>query len=99
MNASQKRAIIKHRRRLGEQGIERYEVRGSPKDKKLVREIAKKLSKEDVDAARLRAELERRLLSKPMSGKEIWDALRRSPLAGIGLKIDREFTTGRDIEL
>jgi hypothetical protein len=99
MNASQKRAVAEHRRRLGEQGIERYEVRGSPKDKKLVREIAKKLSKEDVDTARLRAELERRFLSKPLSGKEIWDALRRSPLAGLDLKIEREFTTGRDIDL
>jgi hypothetical protein len=38
MNASQKRAIAEHRRRLGEQGIDRYEVRGLVQDKELERD-------------------------------------------------------------
>jgi hypothetical protein len=35
--ASQKRAVANHRRRLAERGISRYEVRGLEKDKELVR--------------------------------------------------------------
>ena len=98
MNPSQKRAITTHRRRLGERGLARYEVRGLAKDKDLVRKLAKKLSANDADAGRLRAEVAQRVVSNPLSGKEIWEALRRSPLAGIDLKIEREFTSGRDIE-
>ena len=57
MNASQKRAITEHRRRLGERGLARYEVRGLPQDKELVRKFAKKLSADDAEAARLRNEV------------------------------------------
>ena len=39
--ASQKRAVANHRRRLAERGISRYEVRGLEKDKELVRKLAK----------------------------------------------------------
>ena len=38
MQASQKRAITSHRRRLSERGISRYEVRGLPQDKDLLRD-------------------------------------------------------------
>jgi len=103
MNASQNRAAANHRRRLTERGFARYEVRGLARDKELVREVARRLADDNADATRLRQEIARQIVSdasvKPRTGKDIWDALRRSPLVGLDLDIERELTTGRDIEL
>ena len=99
MNTSQKRAIIKHRRRLGERGLARYEVRGLARDKDLVRKLARKLSTNNAEAVRLRAEVAKELGEKPLSGKEIWDALRRSPLVGAELNLEREIVPPRDVDL
>jgi hypothetical protein len=99
MNASQRRAVASHRRRLDERGLSRYEVRGLTQDKELVRKFAKHLAKNDPDAERLRREVAGRVLRKPLSGKEIWEALRRSPLVGSGINLEREVTSGRDIDL
>lgn len=96
---SQKRALSNHRRRMAERGIGRYEVRGLDRDKELVRRFAMRLAQDDALAARLRDDVTRKMLPAILSGKEIWAALRRSPLVGIELNIDREFTTGRDIDL
>src|SRR5207302_1836256 len=57
MNASQQRAVARHRSRLVEQGLARYEVRGLAKDKELVRGIARRLAQDDPEAGRLRGEL------------------------------------------
>jgi hypothetical protein len=99
MNASQKRAITEHRRRLGEQGLVRYEVRGSPKDKDLVRKLAKRLAKNDTVATRLRADVAKEVNDRPLSGKEIWAALRRSPAVGADLNLEREVVLPRDVDL
>jgi hypothetical protein len=100
MNASQKRAIAKHRRRLGERGLERYEVRGLTQDKELVRTFAKRLATNDAEAARLRTEVAQRVRPHAlMSGKDIWDALRRSPAVGADLDLSREIVPERDIDL
>ena len=99
MNIPQKRALENHRRRLGERGLARYEVRGLAQDKDLVREFAKRLAAKDADAARLREEVARQVLHRPLSGKEIWEALRRSPLVGSGINLEREVTPGRDVDL
>lgn len=103
MNASQSRALASHRRRLAERGLARYEVRGLARDKELVRELAKRLAANDANAARLRQQITQELAQEarfePRTGKDIWDALRRSPLVGLDLDIEREFTTGRDVEL
>ena len=99
MTESQKRALASHRRRLRERGVARYEVRGLEKDKDLVRQFAKRLTAEDSGAARLREEVARSVFKAPMTGKEIWEALRRSPLVGLELDLEREFTTGRDVDL
>ena len=103
MNASQKRAVANHRRRLGERGLARYEVRGLEQDRQLVRQLAKRLAKNDAEAEHLRREITQKVADEaPLelrTGKDIWDALRRSPLVGLDLDIEREFTTGRDIEL
>jgi hypothetical protein len=96
---SQQRALNSHRRRMAERGVCRYEVRGLERDKDLVRRFAMRLAADDEPAARLRDAVAREVLPPTLSGKEIWAALRRSPLVGIELNIDREFATGRDIDL
>ena len=97
MNASQKRAITEHRRRLREQGLVRYEVRGSPKDKELIRKFAKRLAANDAAANRLRTEIARQVDASRRGG--IVEALLNSPFAGADLQTQREVTTGRDIDL
>jgi hypothetical protein len=99
MNASQKRAVANHRRRLTERGLARYEVRGLEQDKELVRKFANRLAANDPEAVRSRREVAGCVLKKPLSGKAIWEALRRSPLVGVDLDIEREVTPGRDIDL
>jgi hypothetical protein len=98
MSASQKRAVENHRRRLNERGLARYEVRGLEKDKDLVRQFAKRLAANDAEAERLREAVTQRASKGPQTGKDIWEALRRSPLIGLDLDIEREFTTGRDVD-
>jgi|SRR5437870_6160764 len=97
MYVSQKRAISEHRRRLSEQGLVRYEVRGSPKDKELIRKFAKRLAANDADANRLRAEIGQQVDAQRRGG--IVEALLNSPFAGADLQIEREVTSGRDIDL
>src|SRR5258707_1074645 len=99
MNASQKRAIASHRRRLNERGLARYEVRGLEQDKELVRKFAKRLTAQDAEAVRLRKEVAQQVFNRSLSGKEIWEALRRSPLVGSGINLEREVTLGRDVDL
>ena len=58
MNASQKRAVENHWRRLQESGFARYEVRGLASDKALVRRLAKRPAENDATAERLSAKLQ-----------------------------------------
>src|SRR6266436_66222 len=99
VQASQKRAVANHRRRLVERGISRYEVRGLDKDKQLVRLLAKRLAVDDADAARLRAEMAKQVADQPPTRGGIWAALRRSPLVGADLNLEREVVPPRDIDL
>jgi hypothetical protein len=98
MNASQKRAITEHRRRLGERGLARYEVRGLVQDKDLVRKLAKKLSADDAVAARFRSEVTKAVAPDSTRGG-IWRALRASPLVGADLNFEREVVPPRDVDL
>ena len=63
--SSRRRAIANYRRRQGERGLCRYEVRGLNSDKALVRQIAARLSTNEPDAQRLRAELAQDAASNP----------------------------------
>jgi hypothetical protein len=103
MNASQKRAVANHRRRLSERGLARYEVRGLSQDKELVRKFAKLLAEKGPSAERLRREVAREAAEEaPLqlrTGKDIWDALRRSPLVGADLDLSREVVPERDVDL
>ena len=99
MNSSQKRALETHRRHLAQRGLARYEVRGLSQDKELVRALARRLAAGDAAAVQLRNAVARGVAAKPLSGGEIWAALRNSPIAGIELDIEREVIEGRDVIL
>ena len=99
MSISQKRAVENHRRRMRERGLARYEVRGLEKDKGLVREFAKRLAANDAEAERLREAVTKTPADWPRTGKDIWDALRRSPLVGADLNLERELVPPRDVDL
>src|SRR5215467_10276319 len=99
MRASQKRAVANDRRRLKDRGMARYEVRGLETDKQLVRKLARRLAANDDDAQRLRAEVARQVASGEPRRGGIWVALRRSPLVGAGLNLEREIVRPRDVDL
>ncbi|HLY45987.1 MAG TPA: hypothetical protein VKQ73_10445 [Stellaceae bacterium] len=99
MNASQKRAVANHRRRLTERGLARYEVRGLERDKELVRKFANRLATNDLEAERLRQEVAGSVFAKRLSGRQIWEALRRSPAVGADLDLTREIVPERDVDL
>jgi hypothetical protein len=99
MQTSQNRAVANHRRRLTDHGMARYEVRGLETDKQLVRKLAKRLAANDADARRLRAELAQRVTGGEPCRGGIWAALRRSPLVGADLNLEREVVPPRDIDL
>jgi hypothetical protein len=78
---------------------QRYKVRGLTKDKELVRKFAKRLAADDADAARLRTEMSRQVSDRPPTRGGIWAALRRSPLVGADLNLEREVVPPRDVDL
>jgi hypothetical protein len=97
--SSQKRAIRNYRNRIREQGISRFEVLGLESDRELIRTLARLLTENDSEANRIRFEV-RQSIADPISEKGgILAALRRSPLVGVDLKIERSRETGRKIEL
>jgi hypothetical protein len=98
INRSQKRAIARRRGQFGARAIVRYEVWGLRKDRELIRKVAKKLGRGGAEAAYLRREIECAVGTERQRGG-LWGALRRSPFVGADLNLEREFTTGRDIDL
>lgn len=101
-SAAQRNAVTTHRLRLAARGLDRFEVRGLPTDKSLLRQLARQLAGGDETAAALRAELARRVAGgdaeTPRLGG-ILEALRRSPLVGAELKLTRDVVAGRDMAL
>ena len=85
--SSQRRAIANYRRRQGERGLCRYEVRELDPDKPLVRLIAARLAANDPDAQRLRAELAQEVTGEQPRRGGIFAALRRSPMVGVELDL------------
>src|SRR5436305_1157973 len=87
-NAAQKRAIKNYRHRLKKRGVARFEVLGLNADRDLIRSLAKKLAQDDPEAGRIRSEVTRAVSGTSKKGG-ILAALRRSPLVGSDLKIER----------
>lgn len=98
-NPSQKRAISNYRMRLKKRGIARFEVLGLDKDRNLIRSLAKQLADDGSDSAQMRVELRRTISGKPPAKGGILKALRRSPLVGSELDLDRLATPDRPVDL
>lgn len=99
-NTAQKRAIKNYRSRLRKRGIARFEVLGLDSDRHLIRSLAKRLAQNDPGANRIRTAVMRTVshtLKEERGG--ILAALRRSPLVGAELTIERPFDAGRKVNL
>ncbi|GJD30916.1 hypothetical protein PMNALOAF_2167 [Methylobacterium adhaesivum] len=98
-NASQKRALRAYRTRLTQRGIARFEVLGLDADRTLIRSLARRLSEDGPEAARLRTVLTGVLDAEPKKTGGILAALRRSPLVGLDLELARPLESGRRTDL
>ena len=98
-NSSQKRALKNYRDRLGERGMARFEVLGRDADRDLIRSLARRLAEDGPDASRIRAAVSQSISGEPPKKGGILAALRRSPLVGADLDLQRPFTPGRAVDL
>jgi len=99
MENSQKRAVENYRSRLGERGLARFEVLGRDGDRDLIRSLARRLSQDTPEAAKLRSTLSKSLGGQSGKTGGILAALRRSPLVGADLDLSRPRDRGRKIDL
>ena len=95
----QKRALNRYRKRLTQRGMARFEVLGRDADRALIRSLAKRLAGDGPDSVRIRAALRRTVSGEPPARGGILSALRRSPLVGADLDLNRPLTTGRKVDL
>jgi hypothetical protein len=77
----------------------RFEVLGLDADRDLIRSLARRLAGDGPDSARIRAAVRRSIAGEPPKKGGILDALRRSPLVGADLDLERPVTPGRKVEL
>jgi hypothetical protein len=98
-DTSQNRAIKNYRSRLRKKGIARFEVLGLDADRELIRSLAKRLAQDDPEASRIRSEVTRTVSHVLPKKGGILAALRRSPLVGLELEIDRPLDPGRQVDL
>jgi hypothetical protein len=98
-SSSQKRALKTYRNRLGERGMARFEVLGRDADRELIRSLARRLAEGGADASRIRGAMGEALSGEPPKKGGILAALRRSPLVGADLDLQRSFTPGRAVDL
>lgn len=96
---SQKRAIKRYRDRLNRQGLVRFEVVAPESDRTLIRSLARQLSVDGPEAARIRSTVSRTVGGEPPTKGGILAALRRSPLVGADLDLQRPVIHGRTVDL
>jgi len=98
MGKAQQRAIRNYRSRLGERGLARFEVMGRDGDRDLIRILARRLAEDTPEARELRDTVARNVAGEPPRKGGILAALRRSPLVGADLDLDRPREEGRSVE-
>jgi hypothetical protein len=98
-NPSQKRAIKNYRNRLNQRGMSRFEVIAPAADRELIRSLAKRLADECPESARIRAAVRRSISAEAPAKGGILHALRRSPLVGAELNLERSVAADRKIDL
>lgn len=77
----------------------RFEVVGLAADRDLVRALAKRLAENDPEAAEIRASVGSKIAPDASKKGGIYAALRRSPLVGADLNLNRPFVKPRKIDL
>ena len=95
----QKRALSQYRNRLEQRGMARFEVLGLDNDRELIRSLARRLAGDDPDSARIRATVCLSISGEQPQKGGILNALRRSPLVGADLDLNRPLTSGRSVKL
>ena len=95
----QKRALNNYRKRLNQRGMARFEVLGRDADRELIRSLARRLAGDGPDSARIRAAVRLTIADERPKKGGILNALRRSPLVGADLDLNRPVTPGRRVEL
>ena len=95
----QQQALKRYRKRLGQRGMARFEVLGRDSDRELIRSLARRLAGDDPDSAHIRATLCRTVSGEAPKKGRILDALRRSPLVGDDLKLNRQSIPVRKVDL
>ena len=98
-NTAQKRALRNYRSRLIKRGMARFEVLGLDADRDLIRSLAKRLAENDPDAVLIRAVVSRTIAGEPPQKGGILAALRRSPLVGVDLNLNRSQEPGRKVDV
>ena len=99
MSNAQKRAVKNYRDRLNKRGLTRFEVVGREGDRELIRSLARRLAEEGEQANRLRAAVSESVAGEPPRKGGILAALRRSPLVGAGVGMERAHEAGRIVDL
>lgn len=99
VGSSQNRAIQNQGTRLGERGLARFEVLGREADRDLIRALARRLAEDGPEASRLRAALGQSIAGEPPKAGGILAALRRSPLVGADLDLQRPREDGRRVAI
>ena len=94
----QKRALSRYRKRLNQRGMARFEVLGLDADRELIRSLARRLASASPDSALIRASVRLTISGQPLKKGGILNALRRSPLVGADLDLNRPLTPGRRVD-
>ena len=95
----QKRALKNYRKRLNQRGMARFEVLARDADRELIRSLARCLAGDGPDSERIRATVRGAISGEPPKKGGILDALRRSPMVGADLHLNRPVTPGRRVDL
>ena len=95
----QERALQNYRKRLTQRGMARFEVLGLDADRDLIRSLARKLADNGPDSSRIRTALRGAIAPEQPKKGGILDALRRSPLVGADLGLQRPVIAGRSVDL
>lgn len=91
--------VGRYRRKLAQTGVKRIEVTVPAQDSTLIKGLAQSLRAGGAAAARLRTALRATIAPAANSGADLVTFFRASPLVGAELEVERDKSTGRDIEL
>jgi hypothetical protein len=100
MSGTSQNGETERTRPRAQDGVGRFEVVGLEADRELIRALAMRLVQDDPEASRIRLEV-RRTVSAPLTARKggVLAALRRSPLVGAEVEMERPLDLGRPIDL